>query len=149
MDRRELVKRIRRELKNEKAILEILDKYNLDPSIIDHVSIKFEPLDVSAKTVDGHVILNERLLDGDWRDIVRYATHELTHVAQQTTSDIEKTQDLDYLDDPYEKEAFRTQRKVMEELYDPEEIQSYLEGLVDHHGLKGKERLRKIRELKR
>ena len=145
--KKELIKKIKEDVKKEKAVIDILKKYNLDKNIIDDVIIKFEPLDVSAKTVNGVIILNEKLLFADWRDIIRYVSHELTHVGQQNTSDITETQGNDYLDDPNEVEAFQTQLDVMEEMYNPEEIQEYLDGLMNHHNINGKERKEKIKEL--
>jgi len=146
-NRRKLVHRIREALKKETPVVEALEKHGLDESVIDDAQIKFEPLDVSAKTVDGVIILNDKLLDGEWREILRYACHEMVHVFQQLTSDVSEEGNSDYLDQDGEIEAFRTQRKVMEEMYDPAEVQNYIEDLVDHHGLKGKERLDKIKEL--
>jgi hypothetical protein len=61
----------------------------------------------------------------------------------------ESTKDEDYLDDPNEKEAFKAQVDFMETAYDPEEIQVYLDGLMKHHDVRGKERLQKIKELKK
>jgi hypothetical protein len=148
-NRRRLAHRIREALKHEKPVLDAMRKHGLGESVIDETKIEFEPLDVSAKTVDGVVILNEKLLDGEWREILRYASHEMIHRFQQLTSDVSKEGNKDYLDQDGEIEAFRTQREVMEEMYDPVEVQRYLENLVDYHGLKGKERLEKIRELKR
>jgi len=153
MDRKELVGKLRNALKGEKVIQEILKKYELDDSVLDHLSIRFEPLDVSAKTVDGNIILNENLLDCEWRDIMRYLVHETCHVGQQATSDVTETQDGDYLDDENEVEAFQTQIDYMEGdghdemVYCPEEIQQYIDDLMDHHGLRGKERRKKIEEL--
>jgi hypothetical protein len=149
MNRTELINILRTMLKKEKAVQKVLKKHGLNDSVIDHVSIKFEPLDVSAKTVDGTIILNEKLLDSELRDIIRYVAHELCHVGQQLTSDVSEDLDKDYLDQDGEVEAFQTQIDVMEEMYDPEEIQVYLDGLMKHHDIHGKERLQKIKELKK
>lgn len=142
-----LISKLREFLKKEEVVQEVLKKYDLDDSIIDYVQIKFEPLDVSAKTVDGVIILNEKLLNMHVRDIIRYLAHELTHCAQQKTRNINEEKGEDYLDQEGEIEAFQTQLCVMEEMYDTEEMQKYLDGLMNHHGLKGKERREKIEEL--
>lgn len=149
MGRDELINKMRNALKKEEVVQDTLKRHGLDESVLDHMSIRFEPLDVSAKTVDGDIILNEKLLNGEWRDIMRYLVHETCHVGQQNTSDITESQKGDYLDDPNEVEAFKAQVDFMETTYTPEEIQTYLDGLMKHHDVRGKERLQKIRELKR
>jgi hypothetical protein len=148
MDRKELLGLLRSELKKEKPVRKMLKRHGLDDSVIDFVSVRFAPLDVSAKTVDGNIILNDRLLDSELREIIKYLSHELCHVGQQLTSDVRDEQGEEYLDQDGEVEAFKTQVDVMEEMYSPAEIQNYLEGLTNHHGLEGEDRLRKIRELK-
>lgn len=147
MNRTELINLLRVLLKKEKPVQDVLKKYDLDDSVIDYVSIKFEPLDVSAKTVNGTIILNEKLLDSELREIIRYIAHELCHVGQQLTYDISDDLDKEYLDQDGEVEAFQTQLAVMEEMYDPEEMQVYINNLLDHHGLDGKKRKEKFREL--
>jgi hypothetical protein len=78
---------------------------------------------------------------------MRYLIHEFVHCLQQENGDVGKGADGDYLDDPYEIEAFWYQLEAMEDMYDPKEIQEYIEGLLDHHGLKGKDRKEKEKEL--
>jgi len=144
---------IKESAKKEKAIQDMLKEYDLDDSIIDHVQIKFEPLDVSAKTVDGVIVLNDKLLASKWKEIIKYFAHELTHASQQATSNVNEHKDKDYLEDPNEISAFRTQIDYMEGeghdemIYSPEEIQNYLESLMHHHGLTGTEKEEKIQEL--
>ena len=144
---------IKESAKKEKAIQDMLKEYDLDDSIIDHVQIKFEPLDVSAKTVDGVIVLNDKLLASKWKEIIKYFSHEMTHVGQQLTSDVNVNKGKSYLDDPNELSAFRTQIDYMEGkghdemIYSPEEIQTYIEGLLNHHGIEGPERKEKIQEL--
>lgn len=139
---------LRKRLKNTKTARRLCAKYGEEPEFIDNVPIRFEPLDVSAKTVDGEVILNERLLEGEVRDVLRYLVHELTHCLQQKHGKVDgESKAGDYLDDPNEIEAFKAQIDDMETRYSPAEIQEYLDGLMDHHGLKGKERRDKIKEL--
>lgn len=148
--REELIAKLRSRLKKTKVARRLCDKYGEDLGFIDNVPIRFEPLDVSAKTVDGEILLNEKLLKGEFRDSLRYFAHELTHCLQQKHGKVdEQTKDEDYLDDPNETEAFKVQIDFMETAYSPEEIQTYLDGLMKHHDVRGKERLQKIRELKR
>ncbi len=146
---RRLIQKMKGQIKKEEPFLEKCKKYKKDPNFIDGVKISFEPLDVSAKTVNGIVILNEELLNkGDWDDIMRYVVHEVTHVFQQEAGKVSgKTDDDDYLDDPNEQEAFQAQIEYMDDHGSAEELQEYLENLLDHHDIKGKERKEKVRIL--
>ena len=136
-------------IKKEKPFLDKCKEYKKGPDFIDQVKISFEPLDVSAKTINGTIILNEELLeDGDWDDIMRYVVHEIIHVMQQEAGMVNgKTSDEDYLDDKNEQEAFQTQIEYMDEHVSPKELQEYLENLLDHHDIEGKERKEKRRIL--
>lgn len=54
----------------------------------------------------------------------------------------------DYLDDENEQEAFQYQIEYMDAHVSPEEVQEYLEHLLDHHGIENrKERMEKIKKL--
>jgi hypothetical protein len=148
VSKEKLITELRKKLKKSPVAHRLCDKYDEDPDFIDDIPIRFEPLDVSAKTVNGEIILNSKLLEGDFRDNMRYLVHEFTHCLQQEHGKVdESSRDKDYLDDPNEKEAFKAQVDFMETAYDPEEIQVYLDGLMKHHDVRGKERIRKIKEL--
>lgn len=156
-EQRKVIQRAKRELKSEPAYLEICKEYNVKPDIIDGISISFKPLDVSAKTINGEVFLNERLFEsGDMIEVKRYVTHETVHVLQQNAglvdtktddNDATTTDGEDYLNDPNELEAFQTQLEFMDDHQSPEEIQKYIENLLDHHSIRGKERRKKVIEL--
>jgi hypothetical protein len=143
------IKQLKERLKKEPSFLEKCKEYRCNPNFIDDVNVSFEELDVSAKTVNGEIFLNEKLFDeGDWHDQMRYVVHEMTHVMQQASGMVssKKTDNEDYLDDDNEQEAFKAQLEYMDD-HRPEEIQEYLEQLLDHHNLEGKERRRKLKEL--
>ncbi len=142
-----IIKLLRKELKKQPMAKHLCKKYDEDISFIDSVVIKFEPMDVSAKTINGEIILNSHLLEGKFRDNMRYLIHEFTHTLQQENGMVEPYGNEDYLDDPNEIEAFRTQLDYMEETYNEKEIQEYLEQLLDHHDIHGKKRIQKIKEL--
>jgi Mlc titration factor MtfA (ptsG expression regulator) len=142
-----VIKLLRKELKKQPMAKHLCKKYNEDLDFIDSLIIRFEPIDVSAKTVNGEIVLNSHLLESKFRDNMRYLIHEFTHALQQENGMVDQTGDKDYLDDPNEVEAFRTQLDYMEETYNEKEIQEYLEQLLDHHKIKGKDRIRKIKEL--
>lgn len=144
---KQLVEQLRKELKKQPIAQHLCNKYDEDISFIDTIPIRFEPLDVSAKTVNGEIVLNSKLLQEDRRDKLRYLIHEFTHTLQQENGMVDGTKHENYLDDPNEIEAFKAQLDYMEEEYDEREIQKYLEQLLDHHHLHGKERIEKIKEL--
>lgn len=145
---RKLIWRAKRLLQKEPAFLESCKKHGQDPDFIEDIKVSFQPLDVSAKTVNGEIILNEKLLEEDMREIVKYLLHEAVHCEQQEGGQVnEKTNNCAYLDDPNEVEAFRTQLKLMEKYYTDEEIQTYIENLLSHHSITGKERKDKAKEL--
>lgn len=146
----EKIKELKELVKKEDAFLEKCEEYDASPDFIDDVKISYDDnLDVSAKTINGEVFLNGKLFDSnDTCDNVRYIVHELTHCLQQEAGYVDGPVDKeDYLDDPNEQEAFQAQLDFMKEHESPEEIQKYLENLLDHHGIKGKERREKIKKL--
>ena len=142
------MKELKKKVKSEESFIEKCKEYNRDPCFIDDVHISFEPLDVSAKTVNGRIFLNEKLLDGTEEEQMRYIVHEAVHVMQQESGKVDgKTDDEDYLDDKNEQEAFQTQISYMSDHEDPKEIQTYIEHLLDHHDIEGKERREKAKKL--
>jgi hypothetical protein len=145
---RRLIVKLKNAIKKEPIFVEKCKEHNYPSNILDNVKITFEPLEVSAKTINGRIILNESLFDkGSWNDQMRYFCHEGVHILQQFSGLVDGPVDRDnYLDDPNEQEAFRVQLEYMDE-HTPEEVQTYLENLLDHHDIRGKERKEKIEEL--
>ena len=153
-----LIQKMKNFIYNEDLFVEKCKKYNQKPSIIFDMRVDFADMPVSAKTVDGDILLNEQMyekyIDGE-KDIfflLRYLIHEAIHHLQQKQPDFkeEREQHLKdmrgeedgekYLLDPMEMEAFSTQIDFQEKYEDPEKIQEYLEQLLDHHDIEGKER---------
>jgi len=62
MNKRLLILKFKKNLKNQPVYLDLCKKYKEDIEIIDDVKISFLPLDVSAKTINGQIIINEELL---------------------------------------------------------------------------------------
>ena len=140
---------MKQDLKKQEPYIEKCKEYGEDIDYIDSIKIYFSPLDVSAKTVNGVIILNESLIEnGKWEDIMRYITHEFVHCLQQQFGLVNGKVDKDkYLDDKNEQEAFQAQIEYMEDHESPEEVQQYLEQLLDHHNIKGPKREYYKREL--
>lgn len=147
---KQLVDKLKKDLKKQEPYVKKCKEYGKNLDFIDHVKIYFEPLDVSAKTINGVIVLNQELLrNGDWEDIMRYIIHESTHVFQQEAGEVDGKVDKDkYLDDKNEQEAFQAQIEYMDDHEPPEKIQEYLEQLLDHHDIKNpKKRQHYIRKL--
>ena len=145
-----IINKLKDATKKEDEYIEKCEKYHKDIDFIDDVNISFDDeLDVSAKTINGEIFLNGKLFDnGDWDEKMRYIIHEIVHVMQQEAGMVNEKIDKDhYLDDKNEQEAFRAQISYMSDHDSSEELQRYLEQLLDHHDIKGKERMDKIREL--
>ena len=144
------IKEVKKLLKKEPVYLDICKEYDADVDFIDDVAISYDDdLDVSAKTVNEEIFLNGKLLKGgDMCDNVRYIIHELTHTQQQANNLVKKSPAKDeYLDDKNEQEAFQNQIKYMGDHMPEEEVQEYLEHLLDYHGIEGIERREKVRIL--
>ena len=144
-DRR--ISKIKNIVKNEKKYIEKCKEYNKPIGFIDTIDVSFEPLDVSAKTINGKVYLNEKLYHRPIDDQIRYTIHELVHCLQQEAGLVDSKKTDDYLDDENEQEAFNAQISYMCEHDSPEEVQNYIENLLDHHNIKGEERKEKAKEL--
>lgn len=129
--------------------MEKCKEYGKDPSFVNDVNISFSPdIDVSAKTVNGEIFLNDKLFNENWENQMRYLQHELVHVLQQASGKVNgKTEKEDYLDDKNEQEAFSTQIAYMCEHDTPEQIVNYIENLLDHHDIHGKERKEKAKKI--
>lgn len=157
-----LIKRIsRREKVNEDAIIEHMKKcvkkdpaviqkfkeYNVPVDKIDDVFVKFDDLDVSAKTKNRKIYLNRKMLgpDSEIKDPTHYLAHELTHWLQQICNNTQGHAVEDYLSKPTEEEAFQVQIDFKERNEGEREADRYVEELLDHHDKTGKER-EKIKE---
>lgn len=149
-DQKTLVDAIKSLLKENATVQKMFADYGVDIEKIDEMPLEFAPLKVSAKTKDGKVILNDKLLeDGDFTDDIHYIVHEATHWLQQTTGEADKhsKKGKAYLDLPTEIEAFQNQTRFMRDFYGPKESDKYVEELLDFHEYKGKERDQKRAEI--
>lgn len=135
-----LIEKMKEDVKKQEPYIKKCEEYGEDVDFIDNVEIKIEPLDVSAKTINGVIIINENIvLNSDWEDIEKYVIHEVSHCLQQEHGLVnEKVEKDKYLDDKNEQEAFQVQLEYMDDHEPPEKVQKYLEQLLDHHNIKDK-----------
>lgn len=144
------IEKIRAALKKEPIVIKEFKKYKRDLGDIDSVKISFDPnLDVSAKTVNGDIFLNAKMLEEDWKNYFHYTVHEITHYLQHTSGSCNGHADKKekYLDNPAEIEAFQNQLKYREKTEDKTEVNQYIKDLFDKHRVPKKERSEKKKEL--
>lgn len=143
------VEKIKAALKKEPIVISEFKKYKRDIDEVDNVSIQFDPnLDVSAKTVNGKIYLNAKMLEEDWKNYFHYAVHEITHYLQHTSGKCNgHGEEKSYLDNPAEIEAFQNQLKYREKTEDKSEVNQYVKDLFDKHNVPKKERSEKKKEL--
>ena len=138
----EIIDRAKQFLKKKKLVQKMFKDYDLDVNIIDHIPVRFDDLDVSARTAYGIITLNLKLLkDGDFVDDYHYLVHEIEHYLQQNYGDkpTKGADDGDYLKNPYELDAFQKQLKYIDDTYGEEKVDEYADQVLDHHKVKDKE----------
>lgn len=146
-DLNDAILKLKEKIKRDPVVIEKFKEYNVPLDKIDSIDVSFCPLDVSAKTKDKKIYLNIKLFGSD-AQAEHYLVHELVHYLQQSTGSLTK-EDMsdDYLDRPAEEEAFSAQIDYKEEHESPEEAERYVDNLLDYHGVKGKDREEKKKDL--
>jgi len=149
----ELLRKLKEDLYENKITEKILEKFKLKKDIIDGMVLKFdEDLEVTAKTVNGEVSLNESLMSKSFDTIMRYVVHEFVHVCQHIKNQKSKSKsskrDDTYLDNPEEVEAFKWQSLFTKEEEGSKELDEYLDELMEYHDIPEKDQEDKIEELK-
>lgn len=147
--REERIKKLKELIKKEPEYIELCKEYGKPLSFINDIPISFsKDIDVSAKTVNEEIFLNDQLFFEPIEKQLRYIIHEATHCQQQAANEVDFSNDKkDYLDDPNEQEAFGKQISFMLHEENLPDITEYIEQLLDHHNIKGKERKEKIKKL--
>jgi hypothetical protein len=137
-----MIKKMREYLKTNEVVQKMFEEYGVDISEIDLIPMMFGNLDVSAKTDHGVIIFNYKLLtDADWFEDFSYGVHEMTHWLQQTTGSkaTKSSDDGSYLDNPYEQEGFQNQVEYIAEQFGDDKAEQYVDDLLEHHEVEGKE----------
>lgn len=150
-DVEKFIEDMRKHVKEDPIIIEKFKEYGVPLDDIDDVEVQFCDLDVSAKTKDRKIYLNEGMLaeDSEVKDPTHYFVHELVHYLQQTTGkNMQKHRaEDDYLEKGTEEEAFKAQVDYKKREESPEEAKQYVERLLDHHDYSGDKRDDKRDEL--
>ena len=151
----ELIADIKKKLKTNDTAKTIAKKYELSDklnSIVDGLSISFdEDLDVSGKTIDGVIYLNEKILK-DPKKMMEYVIHEFTHVCQHivnegNTKKNKKEKRKEYLNRESEQEAFIAQVEIKKKEQGSKEAEKYINDLLDHHKIKNKKKRETLTKL--
>lgn len=150
LDKIMLLSKIRAELINDGIAKDICKENNIDEDFLFGVCIKFDDLDVSAKTVDSEIILNNKLIEKSFDVIMRYVIHELVHAIQHCENEDKKTKkrkNKDYLDNESEIEAFQKQILYQSENNGDSSAEEYVDELLEYHKIKGDKAEKKKEEL--
>lgn len=150
LDVNELILKMKAAIKRDKAVVEKFKEYKVSLDDIDNVFVSFVPLDVSAKTKDRKIYLNENMLskDNPFEFAIPYLIHEIVHYLQQSTRvNLCKNKADDYLDKDSEIESFQVQVDFKKRHEGENSAREYTKKLLDYHGLEGKERKEKAKEL--
>ena len=128
--------RIRSELLNDPIAKDIASDLKEDADkFLKCVSISFDDLDVSAKTTNGNIILNQKLIDKPFPVMMRYVIHELTHAVQHIMHDgsMKSRKNEDYLEKDSEVEAFQRQLEWQVDNSSLKEAEKYVDDLLAYH----------------
>src|SRR5690606_23192817 len=107
-----IIQKLKDNLKNDRVFKEMCDEYDFDVEDIDLIPVKFDDIDVSARTDKGVIILNWKLLEQ--KDMLGHLLHETLHHIQQAKEPTQSADDGDYLSNPFEQEAFQFQLKFID-----------------------------------
>jgi len=130
-------------LKESPVIKAMFEEFKVPIDEMDIIHIEFADLDVSAKTKDRKIYINQDFLKNNkFEEEIHYIVHEVTHYLQQSLGEVKKYKDLhnkDYLDKATELEAFQYQIQFIKEQYGEKRATEYVEDLLDFHELTGKD----------
>ena len=125
-------------------------EYDVDIEEIDLIPMRFGTIDVSAKTDHGIIIFNYKLLcDGFFLKDYSYGVHECLHYLQQTTGDkpTQSADDGEYLDNPFEEEAFTKQVAYIANQFGKNDAEDYVDDLLDHHEIDNEKEFKEKKEV--
>ncbi len=138
-----LISKLKSTLKEDKTVIDIFNKYDIDINEIDIIPMWFADLDVSARTDHGIIYFNYKLLtDGDFFKDYSYGVHEITHFLQQTTGDgpTKNSNDDSYLHNPYEQEGFSNQVEYISNNEGKDTAEKYVDKVLNYHDIDGEEK---------
>jgi len=134
------IKKLKDLCKSKKQYRDLVKEYNHDIDIIDGIVIKFcDDIDNTAKTVNGDICINSKLLNASPTRQLRYIIHELVHVFQHIKNEgLAKSKSDEYLKNPDEIEAFQYQLEYQED--NENNVEKYMKDFLNFHKVPKKER---------
>lgn len=139
-EKQKLFAEIRRHIKNSDIAKECLKEKKIGPWIFDAFPLDFDEIDVTAKTINGTIYLNPKVLKMDFNIVMRYVIHEFVHVLQhineEKNGDKKSDKDQEYLDRDDEIEAFQKQIKFDAKVRGPKAAEKYVDELLEFHKIK-------------
>lgn len=141
--------KVRTALMGDDIAKEICKDLDIGHWHLSSVPISFEEIDVTAKTVDGKIILNTSLIGKPFPILMRYVIHEVVHAIQHIHEHGIKQADDEgaYLDREDEVEAFQYQVKFDKENRGESEAEGYVDRLLEYHDVPSKDKGEKKDEL--
>jgi hypothetical protein len=137
MEQMRVLSDIRTSLMNDEIAKSICEENDMGGWFLKSVPISFDKIKVAAKTINGKIILNPKLIKKPFKIIMRYVIHELVHAIQHV-EDFGKNQDDkddDYLDRNDEIEAFQRQIEYDSKTRGPDEAEKYVDNLLEYHDI--------------
>jgi len=137
LEQMEILSHVRTALMNDKVAKQICKDKGMGEWFLKSVPISFDKLKPTAKTINGKIVLNPKLMKKPFNILMRYVIHELTHAIQHVDDFGEKEDDKsqDYLDREDEVEAFQYQVEYDVGERGLEKVEEYVEGLLDFHDI--------------
>lgn len=137
----ELIIKLKESLKGSPIVKAMFDEFKIPLEKLDDVEIVFSDMDVSAKTRNKKIYINNKFLkEKEFIDHIHYIVHELCHYLQQESGELRHYNNLnskDYLDKGTEIEAFQYQVQFMKDQYGESKARKYVDELIDFHELSG------------
>lgn len=131
-----IIEKAKKYLKTNEIFKKMCKDFDVDINVIDIIPMKFGDIDVSARTANGIITFNYKLLcDGDFIKDYQYACHECAHYFQQCYGDkpTQGADDGNYLDNDAEQEGFQYQLEYIENQNGSQEAEKYVDHLLKHH----------------
>jgi len=145
-----LIDKLKKKVKNDPVMIQVFKEYDIDIDEIDYIPTYFKDLDVSAQTNHAIVYLNWKLLQDGFDSMdCSYLIHEYSHWLQQTTGDkpTQSSDDGDYLDNPYEQDAFTNQVEYIAEQCGKDEAEDYVDHLLDYHEVDNEDKKEELEDI--
>lgn len=135
-------------VKQSDTYKDICKDYDIDINFIDCVPMCFAQMPVSARTENGIIYFNIKLLERQ-DEIEHYMIHEFNHVLQQClgkgpTKAVDKS---NYLDDKNEQESFKYQTDYIAETDGDNAADKYVTQVLEHHDIPDSDRNKRKKQL--